>query len=407
MPAPSLVRSPVSSSLPPSPPPVRRAVRRRERRRRRWQLVGTVFVVLVVVVAVIAALVHAVDGEDPSAAPGASSTRARSDEGAAVPAATGPHTALIVQAGSDGNAASLTVLATGPHTHELLLVPPGTMTELPSFGLEAVGSALSLGGPALLQATVENLLGVTLDDLVVVDDGRLRDLVANAGDLTVDLPQPVGTTWDAGRNAIAPSDVGTLWAAPAQTNDLARLARHQAFWEAWLSKLARDRHALPGGSLRPYLDALRRSSVSIDLLPVEALDAGAGSELYKVRDDDLEALVKSSLPDAVARGAAGRPRVQVLNGTGAVGVAQAVTLRLVQPPVRARVAYTGNADSFGHDETQVVFYDRKDQAVAERVRDALGVGRVVLSRVPLGIVDITVVVGRDFEPPTKDQPSGA
>jgi hypothetical protein len=47
----------------------------------------------------------------------------------------------------------------------------------------------------------------------------------------------------------------------------------------------------------------------------------------------------------------------------------------------------------------VVFYDRKDQAMAERVRDALGVGRVVLSRVPLGIVDVTVVVGRDFEPP--------
>jgi hypothetical protein len=397
--APPSVRSPVRFSLPPSPPPVRRAVRRRERRRRRWQLVGTAVVVLVVVAAVIAALVHAI-GDSDAAAP---STQVTDDAPAAVPAATGPRTALIVQAGSDGRAASLTVLATGPHTHELVLVPPGTMTELPSFGLESLGSALSLGGPALLQASVENLLGVTLDDVVVVDDGRLRDLVANAGELTVDLPQPVTTRWDAGRNVIAPSDVGTLWAAPAETNDLARLARHQAFWEAWLSRLRRDRRALPGGSLRPYLDALRRSSVSIDLLPVEALDAGAGSELYKVRDDELEALVKSSLPDAVERGARGRPRVQVLNGTGAVGVAQAVTLRLVASPVRARVAYTGNADSFGHDETQVVFYDRKDQAIAERVRDALGVGRVVLSRVPLGIVDITVVVGGDFEAPTKEQ----
>jgi hypothetical protein len=380
-----------------APPPARRAVRRRERQRRRWQLVGSVAAVLVVVVAAAGAVTAAITGDDTPSAPAA----ARTAPGrAAAPVATGARTALIVQAGSDGNAASLTVLATGPHTHELLLVPPGTMTELPSFGLEALGSALSLGGPALLQASVENLLGVTVDDLVVVDDGRLRDLVANAGDLTVDLPQPVTTMWDAGRNAIAPSDVGTLWAAPADTNDLARLARHQAFWEAWLSKLRRDRRALPGGSLRPYLDALRRSSVSIDLLPVEALDAGAGSELYKVRDDELEALVKSSLPDAVARGTAGRPRVQVLNGTGTVGVAQEVTLRLVQPPLRARVAYTGNADSFEHDETQVVFYDRKDQAVAERVRDALGVGRVVLSRVPLGIVDITVVVGRDFEPPS-------
>jgi hypothetical protein len=381
----------------PASPPARRAVRRRERQRRRWQLVGSAAAVLVVVVAAAGAVTAAIAGDDAPSRPAAAPTGA--DRAAGAPAPAGPRTALVVQAGSDGNAASLTVLATGPRTHELLLVPPGTMTELPSFGLEALGSALSLGGPALLQASVENLLGVTVDDLVLVDDGRLRDLVANAGDLTVDLPQPVPARWDAGRNVIAPADVGTLWAAPAETNDLARLARHQAFWEAWLSKLQRDRRALPGGSLRPYLDALRRSSPSIDLLPVEALDAGAGSELYKVRDDELEALVKSSLPDAVARGAAGRPRVQVLNGTGAVGVAQHVTLRLVQPPLRARVAYTGNADSFEHDETQVVFYDRKDQAMAERVRDALGVGRVVLSRVPLGIVDVTVVVGRDFEPP--------
>jgi hypothetical protein len=388
----------------PAPRPARRAVRRRERQRRRWQLVGSVVAVLVVVIAAAGAVTAAIAGDDAPSVPAVA--HAARDRAAAAPASppAGPRTALMVQAGSDGKAASLTVLATGPHTHELLLVPPGTMTELPSFGLEALGSALSLGGPALLQASVENLLGVTLDDLVVVDDGRLRDLVANAGDLTVDLPQPVTTMWDAGRTVISPSEVGTLWAAPAETNDLARLARHQAFWEAWLSRLRRGgTKALPGGSLRPYLDALRRSSVSIDLLPVEALDAGAGSELYKVRDDELEALVKSSLPDAVARGAAGRPRVQVLNGTGAVGVAQAVTLRLVASPVRARVAYTGNADSFEHDETQVVFYDRRDQAMAERVRDALGVGRVVLSRVPLGIVDITVVVGRDFEPPTKEQ----
>lgn len=358
--------------------------------------------VLVVVVAAAGAAVNAVAGDDsPGPASGATAASPASDRASVAPV-TGPRTALIVQAGSDGNAASLTVLATGPRTHELVLVPPGTMTEVPSFGLESVGSALSLGGVDLLQATVENLIGVTFDDVVVVDDARLRDLVANAGDLTVDLPQPVSTRWDAGRTVIAPTDVGTLWAAPAETNDLARLARQQAFWEAWLARLRRDRRALPGGSLRPYLDALRRSSVGIDLLPVEALDAGGGSELYKAHEDELEALVRSALPDAAARGRSARPRVQVLNGTGAVGVAQSVTLRLVQAPVRARVAYTGNADSFDHDETQVVFYDRSHQAVAEAVRDALGAGRVVLSRAPLGIVDITVVVGRDFRPSTKE-----
>jgi hypothetical protein len=280
------------------------------------------------------------------------------------------------------------------------------MTEVPSFGLEGVGTALSLGGPALLQATVENLLGVAVDDLVIVDDRRLADLVGSAGDLTIDLPQRVETVaadgdvevlWEPGPTLLGPEDVGRLLAAKGESNDLSRLARHQVFWEAWLKALRSNRRAVPQGSLRPYLTVLSERAPAVDLLPVEALDAGGSTELYRAQEDEIEALVEAALPDAVPLGTSGRPRVQVLNGTGAVGVAQSVTVRLVQPPVRARVEYTGNADSFDHDETQVVFYERAQQATAEAVRDALGVGRVVLSRRPLGIVDITVVVGSDFE----------
>ena len=60
------------------------------------------------------------------------------------------------------------------------------------------------------------------------------------------------------------------------------------------------------------------------------------------------------------------------------------------------VRLTGNAARFDHAETQVVFYDRKQQAVAERVRDALGMGKLVLSRNPLDVVDVTIIVGKDF-----------
>jgi len=43
-----------------------------------------------------------------------------------------------------------------------------------------------------------------------------------------------------------------------------------------------------------------------------------------------------------------------------------------------------------------VFYDRSQQQAAERMRQALGTGRIVLSRQPIGVVDVTVVVGKDF-----------
>ena len=60
------------------------------------------------------------------------------------------------------------------------------------------------------------------------------------------------------------------------------------------------------------------------------------------------------------------------------------------------VTLTGNAASFDFAQTQIVFYDRNEQPVAERVQKLLGVGRLVLSRVPIDVVDVTVVVGKDF-----------
>ena len=65
-------------------------------------------------------------------------------------------------------------------------------------------------------------------------------------------------------------------------------------------------------------------------------------------------------------------------------------------PAGARVALSGNADSFAYAQTQIVFYDRSRQEVAVQVRQALGTGKLVLSRQPLDVVDVTVVIGKDF-----------
>jgi hypothetical protein len=86
--------------------------------------------------------------------------------------------------------------------------------------------------------------------------------------------------------------------------------------------------------------------------------------------------------------------VQVLNGTGEPGLARDVTVALV--PAGAEVVVVDNADRFDYSVTQVVYYDRDEQARAQAVRDALGTGEIVLSRNRLDVVDVTVVVGRDF-----------
>jgi hypothetical protein len=134
--------------------------------------------------------------------------------------------------------------------------------------------------------------------------------------------------------------------------------------------------------------------VRYEVLPVEAVASGLAqdADLWSVKADELEAMVDRVAPEATP--AAERIRVQVLNGTGEVGVAQIVQPLLV--PAGASVALTGNADRFDYATTQVVFYDDADRAAAEAVRSALGVGEVVKSLTPLSVVDVTVVVGADL-----------
>jgi hypothetical protein len=317
---------------------------------------------------------------------------------------------LLVQADPDGAAASITLVTTAASGNDhVIFIPPGTMTEVPAFGLEALGSTSALGGVALLQATVENLLGIGIDSLVVLDDTQMTALVSPAGDLRVDIPdrvEQVGSDgridvqWEAGPTLIGADEVGTLLRVKGSANDLSRMARQQAFWEAWLAALKAKPNAIPADTLAPGLPPVLRAFVAsppvYDVLPVESVDSSGSDSVYRVRQADVDSLIKQAIPGGSSANAANRIRVQILNGTGAVGLAQRVTVKLVQAPLRARVLYTGNADRFDYAETQIVFYDRNQRAMAEKVREALGVGALVLSRRSLELVDVTVVAGRDF-----------
>jgi hypothetical protein len=277
------------------------------------------------------------------------------------------------------------------------------MTEVPSFGLDAVGRALALGGTPLFQVTLENLLGVPLPAATVVNDAQLAEYVRAAGALQVDVPGRVEQTdargnvnvlWPEGPATLAPADVPRFLSARAQGNDLARLARQQSFWTAWLGTVGGD----PGlaGALPPQtakvVRTLAAGTPSYDTLPVEAVDAGTGGdEVYRVRQADLDQLMHQLLP---GQRVSPRIRVQVLNGTGALGMALKAAQRLV--PAGAQVSLSGNADSFAYAQTQIVFYERSRQQLAAQVRQALGTGKLVLSRRPLDVVDVTVVIGKDF-----------
>jgi hypothetical protein len=98
--------------------------------------------------------------------------------------------------------------------------------------------------------------------------------------------------------------------------------------------------------------------------------------------------------------AEGRIVVEVLNGSGRSGLARLGTRRLRR--MGLDVVNFETADTTV-DSTQVILRRGKiDQA--ERVRSALGLGRVLTRRDTLRRVDVSVILGPDFRPDEEGRP---
>jgi hypothetical protein len=271
---------------------------------------------------------------------------------------------------------------------------------VPALGLVPLREAAAQS-PELAVAALENLLGIRIEDSAPLGPTELEEALRPAGSFQIDLPveveQRVGnritTAFPAGGQLVSPGQALDLLSLPAAT-DLDRLVRHQALWDGWLRVLAADRSAVPPrttmGLVADRLPRLAGGEVDHHVLPVSAVDADGG--LYRVDEIALGRLLSRIQPLAPAP--TSRIDVQVLNGTGAPGVAEALVRPLVD--AGARITLSGNADTFDHEVTQVVYYDDDGGLdAANRVRAALGVGEVVRSRARIGVVDVTVVVGLD------------
>jgi hypothetical protein len=92
----------------------------------------------------------------------------------------------------------------------------------------------------------------------------------------------------------------------------------------------------------------------------------------------------------------GRLRTRILDGTGEQGIASEAASVLA--PAGAEINIIGNANNFDHDETVVTYYDRAEEEKAQRLLDALGVGRLVLREDATDTVDVSVIIGSDFDP---------
>ena len=194
---------------------------------------------------------------------------------------------------------------------------------------------------------------------------------------------------------VAPADTGRYLVARGRGNDLSRLARQQAWWQAWTAQLPRAPVAAgpaadPG--LASLFAALGTGEVSVEVVVLDALDGrGGAGEVYRARPDDLAALVHDALPDAAALGADGKVRVELLNGSGGPAPVGPAALRLLG--AGARVVLTAAAPSPADGHTTIFYRNGTDRAAALRLQKALGGGRVTRTRDVLDGADVRVLLG--------------
>lgn len=307
-------------------------------------------------------------------------------------------------------------------TGSVVYIPAHTAVEVPGRGLQGLGDALASGGPPLLIVSTENLLGIEIDNYLDLSDRDARVLFDATGPVSVDVPAEVKVSvgkdrarliFDEGLQRLGPSFlVELLYIRGLDADDIEFGSRHIAFWDALFASFASEPENLAaavksaGGALvesnaapadharlLEALAGLDPTSRVITSLPVEQVSVG-GSELYSVDHAEVVAL----LEDLALGGGPQQDemRVQVLNGNGVPGIGQEVAKRLIDAGFR--VVLTGNARRLNYPTTLIITYDDSDagQALAERARDLIGVGQVQVSEQSQGIVDLTIVIGKDF-----------
>lgn len=401
----------------------RRARARRARRRRRLlATLATVFALTGVAAAGIwaATLFPGGDGRAP--------TTARPTGGLAVDRSA--HSLVFAtydEAAPTDGASLVFVLAVDTELDEatLLFVPSATVADIPGHGLDRIGRAYAYGGAPLLDATLDNLLGVDFDGVIAVSEQGWSSLFNRIGGLTVDVPEqlvarePDGSAqlrFESGPQHLdGPRLAELLTFEQDGEGDLARLPRAQRVLAAFLEALSEDPSRLEelfaGGApmldgpidqptLRSVIataaDAAQDDDLEVLTLPVSPLGAGQDGAL-RVDQERVAELVENRFANSIPEGGTGSGReLQILNGNGVPGIGQEVAERLV--PAGFRVKLTDNADSFEHPTTLIIVYDDSERQlqIARRIRSLLGVGEIQISRTPQSVVDVTIVVGHDL-----------
>ena len=324
-----------------------------------------------------------------------------------------PTPTMVVLHSKDGLIESATFLSL-PGRDEgggaVVFVPVRTVTDLGVLGTEAIEYAYDLGGPEQERQAIQTLLGTGIGELAQIDAERWADLVGPVAPIAIDNPDVIRSDddeageilFDEGMIELEADEVGPYLEARVEgESDLARLFRHQVFWRAWIEAVAADGtvEAVPGetdNGIGRFVRLLAEDATTFETLPVVETDepidrVGTG---FVPDQDAMDALMAELVPFPTSPAPGVRQRVRVLNGTADTDRASEVASLL--PPLGAEIELVGNARTFGLD-TSISYFGDEAFEVATEIRGLLGVGELVEEERPSEVVDITVILGEDYE----------
>ena len=304
----------------------------------------------------------------------------------------------------DGALSWVAVLAlSGPRDQggSVLLVPASTLAPDFAADFDTLREVDEAGGAEATAGSVADIIGAAVGEVAEVDPTRLGGLVAPVAPFTVANPDGAG--------AFPPGDVvidatnaaDFLLATEAGESDLTRLARHEAFWQAWLAAVAASANAdaVPGetgSGIGRFVRGLAAGQVAFDVPPVREEVTPEGITEFRVDLAAASDLTENAIPFPAAARPGARSRVRVLDGVGADGLA----LRTAREVVAGggQIVVVGNVDRFEESAaTRVVFYEPALADRAGAIADRLGVVAEQLGGPnPDDDVDITVVAGADL-----------
>lgn len=345
-----------------------RAARRR-RARPPWPAIAVVAVVVIVVAVIV---------------------RSGGDDGTPAPIVRSPGTgggpaeptrlALVVTGGAEPLVAF--VGSGGDLDPAAIVLPPALSMVVPGAGELEVRETALLPFEEMRMG-LSNGVGTWAAEAARLDLGELTAALGD-GTLMVNLPAPVVI----GGTEVGPGEVELTGAQVREVLSTAAPDLHLR-WQAIFAALLADPNQIPLAA--EATDAQAAADVlggAGGATPMTAPTEMVGGTLQVPLQPQFDRTVAElfGTPEPVP--------VEVRNGSGEPGAGGLVGEAIVR--LGFRIVLSGNAESFDVQRTEITANGPEHQAGARSIRDALGTGSVVVSQVPSGVADVTVIIGSDL-----------